>query len=266
VEALQEAISISRFTGDKRILGYSLEMLFIASTFINIPGAAEAAQEGLVIFTEEIDDTWGRGMAYQNMIRLAAMRGDLEEKEKYFRKLREQIREVPLSFQAGLFFLGMGMEESVQGNYEVAKQLFEDGLKIFRRLRNRNFQTVLTSELGHIARRTEDINQAKNIYKETLRTWQDLGNRAAISHQLECFGFLAIAEEEPQRAIKLFGAADALREKIQAMMTDYERAEYEPAVAQARSFLTEEKFNSLWAEGRAITIEEAIQLALEGNS
>ena len=194
------------------------------------------------------------------------MRGDLEEKEKYFRKLREQIREVPLSFQAGLFFLGMGMEESVQGNYEVAKQLFEDGLKIFRRLRNRNFQTVLTSELGHIARRTGDINQAKNIYKETLRTWQDLGNRAAISHELECFGFLAIAEEEPQRALKLFGAAEALREKIQAMMTEFERAEYEPAVAQARSFLTEEEFNSLWAEGRALATDQAIRLALEGDA
>ena len=263
VQALQEAIFLSRSTGDKRILGYSLEMLFISSRFIDVPEGEEAAQEGLVIFTEEIDDSWGRSMAYQNMIRLAAMRGDLGEKEKYFRKLKEQIREVPLSFQAGLFFLGMGMEESAQGNFEAAKQLFDNGLNIFRRLRNRNFQTVLASELGHIARRTGDINQAKKIYKETLKTWQDLGNRAAISHQLECFGFLAIAEEEPERAIKLFGASEALREKIQAMMTEYELAEYEQALTQVGSMLMEADFKSLWAEGRSMTMEQAIEFALD---
>ncbi len=47
VEALQEAIAISRTTGDKLMLGYSLEMFFIVSRFINVPGGPEAAQEGL---------------------------------------------------------------------------------------------------------------------------------------------------------------------------------------------------------------------------
>jgi hypothetical protein len=53
---------------------------------------------------------------------------------------------------------------------------------------------------------------------------------AAIAHQLECFGFLATAEEELQAAVKLFGSAEALRDKIQAPMTDYERAEYDQVV------------------------------------
>src|SRR6266508_6681748 len=42
-QAFQEAIAISHFTGDKIILGYSLWMYFIAATFVNLPGAAEAA-------------------------------------------------------------------------------------------------------------------------------------------------------------------------------------------------------------------------------
>jgi len=263
VQALQEAIAISRITGDKLILGYSLEMFFSASAFIDVEGAAEAAQEGFVIFTEEINDRWGLSMAYQNLAWLGNRRGDFSEKENYFGKLKELLRDVPYSFQAGLFYLGMGMGESVQGNYDTAKQLFEDGLKIFRRLRNRYFQTVLTSELGHIARHTGDINQAKKIYNETLTNWQDLGNRAAIAHQLECFAFIAIVDEELQRAIKLLGAAEALREKIQASMTEYERNEYNQAVAQIRSLLTEVEFNSLWAEGRSMTMEQAITYALE---
>ena len=262
-QSLEEAIAISRLTGDKLILGYSLEMLYVTSNFISVPNGQEAAYEGLRIFTEELSDSWGLSMAYQNMVRLAVSRGDLEAKTKYLGKLKEQLRDVPLSFQAGLFFLGIGMGESEAGNYQSAKQLFEDGLKIFRRLRNKNFQTVLTSELGHIARRTGDIDYAKKIYVETLTNWQDLGNRAAIAHQLECFGFLAITEEEPDRAIKLFGAAEAIREKIQSVMTNYEQGEYSRALAQLQSMLTREEFRSLWAKGRTMTMEHAVDFALE---
>jgi len=261
-QALQEAIAISRVTGDKRILGYSLEMLYVASNFIKVPGAEQAAHEGLRIFTEELHDSWGLSMAYQNMVRLAIANGNVEEKEKYLGKLKEQLRDVPLSFQAGLFFLGMGMGESLQGNYREATQFFEDGLKIFKRLRNKNFQTALTSELGHIARHTGDINQARQIYTKTLTNWQDLGNRAAIAHQLECFGFLALADEEPQRAIRLFGSAEALRERINSSMTDYEQAEYSQAITQLRSMSTQAEFIFLWAEGRSMTLEQAIQFAL----
>jgi len=263
IQALQEAITISRSTGDKLILGFSLEMYFTASTFSNAPGGAEAAQEGLSIFTDEIDDKFGLAMAYANMARVAASKGDLSEKKKYSEKLRGLIGEIPLSFQTGLILMGMGMDESRQGNYETAKTLFEDGLNIFKRLRNKNFQLVMTSELGHLARHTGDLNQAMKIYSETIIGWQDLGHRAAIANQLECFAFIAITEEEPQRALKLLGAAEALREKIGSPMANYEVMEYDKEVAQLRAMLPEEGFNTPWAEGKSMTMEQAIQFALK---
>jgi hypothetical protein len=58
------------------------------------------------------------------------------------------------------------------------------------------------------------------------------------------------------------GAADALRERIQSPMTDYERVEYDQSMAGLRSMLAEEEFTALWAEGRSMTMEMAIQLAL----
>jgi tetratricopeptide (TPR) repeat protein len=266
IQVLQEAITISRVTGDKLILGFSLEMYFTASTLFNAPGGAEAAQEGLSIFTDEVDDKFGLAMAYANMARVAASKGDLGEKKKYSEKIRGLIGEIPLSFQTGLILMGMGMDESRQGNYETATTLFEDGLNIFKRLRSKNFQLAMTSELGHIARHTGDLNQAKKIYGETIIGWQDLGHRPAIAHQLECFAFVAIAEEEPQRAIKLLGAAEALREKIGSPMASYEVMEYHKEVAQLRTMLAEAEFNAFWAEGRAMTMEQAIQFALEQNA
>jgi predicted ATPase/class 3 adenylate cyclase len=261
VEALQEAIAISRAIGDKQMLGNSLETYYTASTFINLPQAEEAAQEGLKIFTEEVDDRFGLGMAYLNMARLSAKRGDESEKQRYIEKLRALVREMPNSFQVSMFLLGLGMDERMRGNYESAGKIFEEGKEAFRRIHSKYFVMVMSSELGHVARQKGNLTLARTVYRDTIKGWQNLGNRAAIAHELECFGFLALAEEEPGTAVKLFAAADALRDKIQAPMTDYEQVEYEQAVARARTMLTEGEFKSLWAEGRSMSIEQAIELA-----
>ncbi len=260
---LKEAITISRVTGDKQILGYSLEMYYTATQFAYMPDRDEAALEGFRIFSEEIEDSFGLGMGYMNMARLAVAKGDENEKEMYFEKLRERMREAPGSYQVAMFHLGMGMGESVLGNYATAKRILEDGRKIFESMGSVNFQLVMQSEIGHVERHTGNLSQAKAIYQETIKGWQEIGNRPAIAHQLESFGFLAIAEEEPQHAIKLFSAAEALRERIQAPRVDHEQAEYEQSIAQLHAMLPEVEFNALWAEGRSMTMEQAIQLGLE---
>jgi predicted ATPase/class 3 adenylate cyclase len=262
IQVLRDAIATSRATGDKRILGYSLEMYYTATGFIHAPDRDAAVLEGFHIFTEEIEDSFGLGMAYMMMARLAAEKGNESEKEMYFEKLMEKMRDTPGSYQAAMFHLGMGMDESGHGNYEAAKRIFEEGRKIFKRIGSLNFQLVMQSEIGHVERHTGNLSQAKMIYLETIKGWQLVGNRAAIAHQLECFGLLAIADEEPQRAVKLFGAAEALREKAQSPMADYERVEYDQSVAQLRSMLPEVEFNALWTEGKSMTMEQAIQLAL----
>ena len=262
VAALQEAIAISRAIGDKQMLGSSLSTYYTASTFIDLPGAEEAAQEALKIFTEEVNDSFGLGMAQLNMARLYAHRGNETEKERYIGQLRALVSEMPNSFQVSMFLLGLGMDERMRGNYDSARKIFEQGREAFSQIHSKYFVMVMSSEQGHVERQKGNVTQARLIYRETIKGWQDLGNRAAIAHQLECFGFLAVAEEEPQAAVKLFGAAEALRDKIQAPMTDYERVEYDQASAHVRSLLPEPEFSSLWVEGQSMTMEQAIEFAL----
>ena len=118
------------------------------------------------------------------------------------------------------------------------------------------------SEIGHIERHTGNLTQAKSIYQETIKGWQKLGQRSAIANQLECYAFIAIIEEEPHRAATFFGAAEALSEKAQTPMADYEHDEYDQSVSRLRSMLAEAEFKALWAEGRSMTIEQAIQYAV----
>jgi predicted ATPase/class 3 adenylate cyclase len=259
--SLDEAIALARLTGDKRLLGYALEMYYTASQFEGSPDASEYVEEGFAIFND-IDDPWGMSMAYMNMARLSQARGDYETSQKYFGLLKTKMKETPISFMNGMTYLGTGYSERGQGHLDTAKQHFEEGLRIFIQLRHAGFENVMRAELGHIARVQGNTSEAVKTYRETILYFQDMGNRPAVAHQLECFGFLAITAEEPQRAATLFGAADGLRERIDSQMTQYERIEFDQSVARLRTMLPEAEFNALWAEGKSMTMEQAILLAL----
>jgi hypothetical protein len=58
--------------------------------------------------------------------------------------------------------------------------------------------------------------------------------------------------------VRLWAAAEALREDIGAPLKDPERARYEPLVAKARDALCEEAFANLWAKGQRLTPERAL--------
>ena len=84
-----------------------------------------------------------------------------------------------------------------------------------------------------------------------------------MANQLEVLAFIAIAHEQDERAARLLGAAEALREKIHIQMSQFERVEYDQQVSELRNGLDEKVFSNLWSEGRLMTMEQAIQFGLE---
>jgi len=122
---------------------------------------------------------------------------------------------------------------------------------------------AMTSEVAHTQRALGNYTEARKTYRETIKVFQDHGNRPAVAHQLECFAMIAVAEEEPQRAAKLFGAAETIREITDHKPTDEEQAEEAQFTSRLRAMLPETEFNVLWADGKSMAMEQAIQLALK---
>jgi len=59
-------------------------------------------------------------------------------------------------------------------------------------------------------------------------------------------------------AAHLWGMADSLRERCGIPQTPVERADYEPAIAFARTQLGEQAFSAAWTEGRSMTLEQVL--------
>jgi hypothetical protein len=78
-------------------------------------------------------------------------------------------------------------------------------------------------------------------------------------------GRVAAAEGQYERATQLLGAAAALRETIGAPLSPGQQSELDNQMALVRTGLAEGCLASAWAEGRAMTLEQAIAHALENS-
>ena len=94
-------------------------------------------------------------------------------------------------------------------------------------------------------------------------THLDTGDNLGAPDDLEGLACVAAARGETERAARLFGASEALPEAMGAPPESGESALQEPYLAAARSQLDEASWQEAWAQGRAMTLEEAISYALE---
>jgi hypothetical protein len=63
----------------------------------------------------------------------------------------------------------------------------------------------------------------------------------------------------------LFSAAEAIRTSINSLRTPSEKNEFEEAKSQLQSQMGNSEFDQAWDEGEAMTMEQAIEFALELN-
>jgi len=157
-----------------------------------------------------------------------------------------------------------GRVASRAGRHVESQRWFREAAAGFAAIGDARFTFSSQSELAHSLRRAGSIDEADAEYRRTIRGWQQTGNRGAVANQLESLAFTALATGGGDRAARLFGAAEALREASGDPMTAPERVEYEAEVARLRGLLDPETLAGAWAAGRAMTAAAAVDLAVTG--
>jgi DNA-binding CsgD family transcriptional regulator len=80
---------------------------------------------------------------------------------------------------------------------------------------------------------------------------------------LECLAVL-VGDTDYQQAARLFAAAGAFRQRMGMVRFKVHQAGYEASVAALRAAMGEKDFDAAWAEGAALSTEEAIAYAQRG--
>jgi len=117
--------------------------------------------------------------------------------------------------------------------------------------------------LGHIALREGDIVQAKEMFSQSIQQFQKANNLIGVVYELEGFASLYVNQNRPERASRLFAWVNAFRETHSEHRPPAEQASVDKDLAVIHSKIDDAEFTRLSAEGRTMTVEQAIALALE---
>ncbi|MEP6756661.1 MAG: tetratricopeptide repeat protein [Chthonomonadales bacterium] len=218
--------------------------------------------------------TWGGVAIYQ---------GDYSAARAYIEQSLEIYREIENKHGITIALSNLGNVAIDQGDYAAAMAYHEQTLKISEEIGNRPGIASSQMGLGNVAKFQGDYGAARAFYEQSVEIRKEIGDRQGMVESMEAFAMLAAsschisalptetttAPENVgaylQRAPRLWGAAQALREQIGAPLSPGEQKEQDAKVAEARQQLDGEEWTAAWEAGRQMSLEEAVAYALQGN-
>lgn len=227
-------------------------------------GAYERAErrfEEALALWERLDETQSRARSLDGLGEVVRMRGDLARAEALHQESLALRRAIGDARGASLSIDNLGLVARYRGDFAAAQRLVEESLHLRRQLGDK-LATGPSLALADLARLTGDTALAGRLYREALELRYRLGSAGRIPDFLLGLAALACAGGDPERAARLLGASDGLREVLGQALPPVDQPDYDRIVAQIRAGLPGDAFERLRAQGRALPLDAAIAEAL----
>ncbi|HEX6048209.1 MAG TPA: BTAD domain-containing putative transcriptional regulator [Gemmatimonadaceae bacterium] len=120
--------------------------------------------------------------------------------------------------------------------------------------------------LGTVKLHQRKLDAAAGTLGEALRALRGDPQAFWLARALELLGIIECARGHPLEALRLFGAAEARRERMGALMFQLDRERLAPHVEAARAAVGERAFAEAWRQGGDLPFEEVVDAAITGAS
>jgi predicted ATPase/class 3 adenylate cyclase len=225
--------------------------------------AREAFGESLELYRELGEEGWvARSL---NSLGVAARSlGQLQLARDLFAESLEVRRRLGETSGVTSVLGNLACVEMDEGNDAAARRLFEESLTLDERLGNTWGVAVNKSNLSVLALETGDLDEARGLVGEALDVFSDLGDTDGVAECLERTAAIEAAGGDASRAARLVGAARALRDRIDSPLVAADERRLERHLGPVRVALGETGFGLALAEGRTMTLPQAIAHARRG--
>jgi tetratricopeptide (TPR) repeat protein len=225
--------------------------------------SARTLYERVLLWAREAGDKQAVAATLGNLGSVAYMEADYTAARSQYEQSLALSREIEDRRGIALSVLRLGILAYMQGDYASARSTYEECLAIMIEVGDRWGTAVSLTNLANAACMEGDYATARSMHSESLRLMTVLANKRGIALGLAGTGEVAIATGHPHRGARLLGASEALFEAFGGVIEPDDRLPYDRAVSSAVSQLGRAAFQQVKGEGRAMSVEEAIEYALE---
>ena len=215
------------------------------------------------LMAQGIGDMRGIAGALGNLGLAAWNLADYEAAYTLNKESLEILRELGDKHGVARSLTGLGAVAFSQGKHVEAKAAYLEALDMFEEFGDKQSASMLRNNLGEIALAQGELAEAKTYFTDSIPPFYQIGNKAGVAACLDGLGLVAAAEHDPERAVRLYAAAEALNASIGEAVPPANRDEYSQSLASVREALGDAAFELAWAEGQTMSLEQAVTYALE---
>ncbi|MBI5879661.1 MAG: tetratricopeptide repeat protein [Chloroflexi bacterium] len=150
-----------------------------------------------------------------------------------------------------------------EGDAEEAYALYEDYVKQLRIVGIKDGIAIPIRRLGQIALQRGDYAEAAALFQESLASNMEAQDQRGAAACLAAWAAMYAAQGRSLEAARLYGAVNTLLESWHTRMLPIDQDLYERSIAALRARFDAATFDAAESAGRALTLEQAIALALE---
>ncbi|MGH2352397.1 MAG: tetratricopeptide repeat protein, partial [Chloroflexota bacterium] len=261
----EEGLRVLEEQGDMAGVYAALEALGLIASQQHDYQAARAYLEKGIDVARAQQDKHAIGNALHNLANVlheqgeyAAARALLEESLPFYMEATE----AGDTRGAANVYKFLGIVALDQGDHDTARLMTEKSLALMDQVGDLRQIAIVMVGRGSVATAQGDYVTARECLSQSLATLREIGDVAAIAFVLERFAGLAAAQGHAQRAIRIAGAAAAMREASGVPLTPSAQGKLESALHAARQALGETATAAAWEAGCTLSVEEAVAYAL----
>src|SRR5271166_3946830 len=236
---------------------HSLAYQGVALAWQGDTGAARTAADAAVESAAELA-AMSAGIAYTAFATVALAAGDAATAQDASEAAWPHLSALPAA--AGMQRVDAAQAALAGGDHVAARRSADDAVSTT----TGGWLMLALSTRARAAIALGEPEQAERDAHDALAIAASMQAYLGISEILECLATLADEAGSHREAARLFGAAAAIRERMGAVRFKVYDAGYEASVAGLRDALGDQNFESAWAEGAALSTEEAIAHAQRG--
>jgi predicted ATPase/transcriptional regulator with XRE-family HTH domain len=261
-EHLGDAIILWRELGNKGATAESLHWLFATSFFPGDYADARRLIEESLALSRELGDEWNLAEALPWLGWLNLTEGNLRAARDAFTQGAALARKVGDQAHLGWALAFFGFVALAEGNARESRDIFTEGRDVLHEVGNRHIFAHALAGLGLLDVDAARFSAAHVQLTEALEILAEIGDQAGIPLILEFHVSLATAQSQWNRALRIGGAASALRRLYGYPVTLGAQARLDQALARAREALGEQGSTAAWNEGRSMTLDQVVALAV----
>jgi predicted ATPase len=235
-----------------------------AATLLLVPGDAKRAaargEEALALY-RELGDEWGEAHSFFILGGIAGEFGDLERAHDVFEESAQRFRALGDAHYALLAKFNLAWTCRVRGD-RSARALLEETLGEARAAANKRITAITLGDLAPLLCEEGRCREAVEMLHEAYDLAQELGQRTLLAELMSNLASVLATAARPEEAALVLAKADVLNEEVAPEKRVYTAQQDEETLKAIRSHLDETTLAQASEDGRALTSDEAIALAV----